>query len=292
MQFNMLLRDAGIDPTQVSIILHLTKLEPLRFFLPTLVEQHPELFEAYQGVHSIPAGAALANRPLAASFVPIGPTQMVFAGLFDVTGYQDRAVAEIYADPRMVRLMQDFGATDIDPALHHPDGGTQRQFTLTPRPELTPEIGRMRIARPGTRAMIQIAANMDPEIVALTERRHLSSPLPHWTALILTKPEIWNLPPDWSAAMAQWRGIYLITDTSDGARYVGAAYGQDNIIGRWRSHLAGEYGITRELRSRLTANFRFCILDLLRHDEPGDDVIRREQSWMDRLHTRTWGLNR
>ena len=53
MQFNMLLRDAGIDPTQVSIILHLTKLEPLRFFLPILVEQHPELFEAYQGVHKI-----------------------------------------------------------------------------------------------------------------------------------------------------------------------------------------------------------------------------------------------
>jgi GIY-YIG catalytic domain len=292
MQFNSLLRDAGIDPTEVSVMLHLTKLEPLRSFLPILVDQHPDLFDAYQSLHSEPSARVLSNRKFAASFVPIGPARMVFAGLFEITDKQDRPVAEIYADPRLIRLQLDFGASDIDPARHHPNGGTQRQFTLAPRPELASEIGRLHIDRPGTRAMIQIAANMDPEVVALTERRHLSPPIPHWTALILSKPEILNLPRDWAVAMAQWRGIYLIADATDGARYVGSAYGQDNIHGRWRNHIAGEHGVSVELRSRQTARFRFSILEILRHDASGDDVIRCEHSWMDRLHTRIWGLNR
>lgn len=292
MKFNSLLRDAGIDPTTVSIILHLTKLEPLRSLLPIIADRHPDLFDAYQSVHSDPSARALSKRPYAASFVPVGQTHMVFAGLFEITDKQDRPIADIYADPRLTRLQQDFGATDIDPARHHPNGGSQRQFTLLPRAELRPEIGRLHIARPGTRTMIQISANLDPDVIALTERRHLSPPLPHWTTLVVTKPEIVNLPHDWAVAMVQWRGIYLITDMADGARYVGSAYGTENIIGRWRNHVAGEHGVTRELRNRLTAGFQFSILDLLLHDQPAEDVIRREHSWMDRLHTRTWGLNR
>ncbi len=92
--------------------------------------------------------------------------------------------------------------------------------------------------------------------------------------------------------MAQWRGIYLVTDTTDVGRYVGSAYGQQNIIGRRQQHVAGEYGITRELHPRLTAGFQFSIHDLLHHDTPEEKVIRREHSWMDRLLTRTWSLNR
>ncbi|MEO6299718.1 MAG: GIY-YIG nuclease family protein [Paracoccaceae bacterium] len=276
----------------MSIILHLTKLEPLRSLLPVIADHHPDLFDAYQSVHSVNAAATLSNRRFAASFVPIGPAQMVFAGLFEITDRQDRPVEAIYSDPRFTRLEQNFGATDTAPARNIARGGLQRQFTMTARPELTREIGRLRIAAPGTRAYVQIAANLDPDVIALTERRHLSPPVPHWTAITLSKPEILSLSPDWAVAMAQWRGIYLITDIADGARYVGSAYGSENIIGRWRIHVAGEHGVTRELRPRRTANFRFSILDLLLHDQIAEDVIRREHSWMDRLHTRTWGLNR
>jgi hypothetical protein len=292
MKFNSALREAGIDPTSVSIILHLTKLEPLRSLLPVIADQQPELFDAYQSVHSVNAAATLSNRPFAASFVPIGSGQMVFAGLFEITDKRDRPVEEIYADPRFSRLEQDFGATDTSPARNIARGGIQRQFTLTPRAELAAEIGRLRISAPGTRAYVQIAANLDPDVIALTERRHLSPPMPHWTSLTLTKPKIVNLSPDWNIAMSQWRGIYLVTDMADGARYVGSAYGAENIIGRWRTHVAGEKGVTHELRNRLTAGFQFSILELLLHDQPGEDVIRREHSWMDRLQTRTWGLNK
>lgn len=290
MHFNTLLRDAGIDPVSVSVILHLTKLEPLRSLLPVIADRHPDLFDAYQSVHTKPAASVLSNRPFAASFVPIGPDRMVFAGLFEITAKHDLPVATIYADPRFTRLEVEFKASDTAPAKNIARGGMQRQFILTPRHELVAEIGRLQIARPGTRAYVQIAAKLDPEVLALTARRHLSPPLPHWTELTRTKPEILNLPPDWVTAMTQWRGIYLITDISDGARYVGSAYGRENIIGRWRQHVAGTHGITAELRSRLTANFHFSILDLLHHDETDGVVIQRERSWMKRLHTRERNL--
>ncbi len=290
MRFNTLLRDVHIDPAQVSVIMHLTRLEPLRSLLPIIADLHPDLFDAYQSVHGSRAEATLAKRPLAASFVPIGLAQLVFAGLFEITGRQTRPVTEVYADPRFARLEREFGATDTAPGPNIARGGTQVHFSLTPRPELAEEIGRLRIAAPGTRAYVQIAANLDPVVLALTPRRHLSPPLPDWTEVILSKPEVVNLPPEWIAAMTQWRGVYLITDVSDGGRYVGSAYGKDNIVGRWRQHVAGNRGITAELRRRLTANFRFSILELVRHSDPDELVIRREHTWMNRLHTRDRNL--
>lgn len=292
MRFNALLRDAQIDPAGVSIILHLTRLEPLRSLLPVIADRHPELFDAYQSVHTAGAAATLANRRFAASFVPIGRSELVFAGLFEITGQQLRPVAEIYADPRFARLEQEFGATDTAPARNIARGGSQRQFTLTLRPELADEIGRLRIAAPGTRTYVQIAANLDPEVLALTARRQLSPPLPDWTALILTKPEILNLPLDWIAALSQWRGIYLIVDQTDGARYVGSAYGTENLLGRWRAHVAGAQGVTVELQHRDPAGFRFSILELLSPAATPETVVALETSWKARLDTLRYGLNR
>ena len=40
------------------------------------------------------------------------------------------------------------------------------------------------------------------------------------------------LPRAWQAVLAEWRGVYLIADETDGKSYVGSAYGTDNILGR------------------------------------------------------------
>jgi hypothetical protein len=159
------LREAGLDPSEVSVILHLTALEPLRSKFPVLVDQYPDLFDAYQSVHSRQAAATLSNRRYAASFVPFAPKGMVFAGLFEITGKQDLPVTEIYADPKFVRLEREFGATDTAPSRHLARGGTQRQFTLFLRGELRAEIGRLMISRPGTRAYVRIAANFGTDVM-------------------------------------------------------------------------------------------------------------------------------
>jgi hypothetical protein len=41
--------------------------------------------------------------------------------------------------------------------------------------------------------------------------------------------------PDWKTALEHAKGVYLITDTSNGKRYVGSAYGVTGIWSRWAS---------------------------------------------------------
>jgi hypothetical protein len=91
--------------------------------------------------------------------------------------------------------------------------------------------------------------------------------------------------------LREWRGVYLIVDQTDGARYVGSAYGADNLLGRWRAHVQGDQGITAKLRARNPAHFHFAILERMAPDDPAEDVIAREMTWIARLDTRRHGLN-
>jgi hypothetical protein len=92
--------------------------------------------------------------------------------------------------------------------------------------------------------------------------------------------------------LREWRGIYYILDSSDGRGYVGAAYGADNILGRWLNYGISGHGGNKALRKRDPSNFHFSILQRVSPDMPSDDVIRLEHAWKTRLHTREFGLNK
>ena len=291
MRFNDLLRMAGYDPNDVAIMLHNPAQPDQRRMLMVLVDDAPDLFEAYQDNHPRNPEATLKKRKVAASFVVGEGAESRFVGLYAVKGWTFRTASEMDADPIRQDLMTRFRDSPYS-ALAAQSGTTGREvFDLQPLPALADLRGRLIVPRPPGRAYMRLAENCDLPILAVERLARFSPPLPHWRELVLTKPEIVNLPSDWHLGMAQWRGVYLITDMVDGARYVGSAYGAENIIGRWRNHVAGDYGVTKQLRSRLTAGFQFSILELLLHDQTADDVIRREHSWIDRLHTRTFGLN-
>ena len=51
-----------------------------------------------------------------------------------------------------------------------------------------------------------------------------------------------NDRPDWKAALESVKGIYLITDTKTGRRYVGSAYSEHGIWSRWCSYVASGHG--------------------------------------------------
>jgi len=97
--------------------------------------------------------------------------------------------------------------------------------------------------------------------------------------------ELSILPARWRAALSQWRGIYYIYDAADGKGYVGSAYGEDNMLGRWRNYAASGHGGNRLLRQRDPRNFRFTILQRVSPDMDANDVIRLEGTWKERLHT-------
>lgn len=114
---------------------------------------------------------------------------------------------------------------------------------------------------------------------------------------------------DWKAALENAKGIYLISDTSTGKRYVGAASGAQGIWSRWRHYVKSGHGGNVELRSLLTgnelskskdsnlayyrSNFRFTLLEHRSNLVPDEVIRERETFWKKVLLTRgPDGLNR
>ncbi|HEY5137715.1 MAG TPA: GIY-YIG nuclease family protein, partial [Methylococcales bacterium] len=99
-------------------------------------------------------------------------------------------------------------------------------------------------------------------------------------------------PSRWKQILSQWRGVYYTFDASDGKAYVGSAYGNTNLLGRWENYAATGHGNNKLLRNRKPDHFQFSMLERVSPDMDTDEVIRLESSWKERLHTRSpSGLN-
>ncbi len=106
--------------------------------------------------------------------------------------------------------------------------------------------------------------------------------------------------PDWKAALENAKGIYLITDTSNGKRYVGSAYGVTGIWSRWSCYVQTGHGYNDELTKLIAMSgieyarkhFRFALLEHRTMKTDDDVIIEREQYWKAVLLTRgDYGYN-
>ena len=107
--------------------------------------------------------------------------------------------------------------------------------------------------------------------------------------------------PDWKAALESVKGVYLITDTTTGRRYVGSASGDLGMWARWWSYVETGHGGNLELRALVTdptleygrKAFRFALLEYRPNSTPDDVILTREAFWKRILLTRgAGGLNR
>ena len=110
-----------------------------------------------------------------------------------------------------------------------------------------------------------------------------------------------NGRPDWRAALESVKGVYLLTDTKTGKRYVGSAYGDQGVWSRWCEYVTSGHGGNTELRELVKnpsldycrANFRFALLEHRPVRTPNETVLGREEFWKRILLTRgKQGLNR
>jgi len=94
----------------------------------------------------------------------------------------------------------------------------------------------------------------------------------------------------WKTALENQKGIYLITDKSNGKMYVGSAYGDDMIYGRWSTYVKNGHGGNAELRalefSHIKDNFYYSILDIYKSTTPDEIIKKRESWWKETLQTR------
>ncbi len=100
----------------------------------------------------------------------------------------------------------------------------------------------------------------------------------------------------WKTALENQKGVYLISDKSNGKIYVGSAYGEDMILGRWKSYVKNGHGGNVELRKLdfdyIKQNFKYSILDIYKSNVDDKIIISRESWWKDVLQTRTFGYNK
>jgi hypothetical protein len=88
------------------------------------------------------------------------------------------------------------------------------------------------------------------------------------------------------------RGVYFIFDQVAKQGYVGSAYGDENIYGRWANYATSGDGGNKRLCEPAPDGFLFSILEVVSPAMEPTEVIKLEGNWKDRLHTRgAFGLN-
>ncbi|MFP4542054.1 MAG: GIY-YIG nuclease family protein [Opitutales bacterium] len=96
---------------------------------------------------------------------------------------------------------------------------------------------------------------------------------------------------DWKAALASNAGIYRIVDTSTGEIYIGSAYGEAGLWGRWQTYAQTGHGNNQLLRSRDPAHFRWSIIRTVSRALSAREVIRLEALEKAKHGSRATGLN-
>lgn len=121
--------------------------------------------------------------------------------------------------------------------------------------------------------------------------------------LILTFSELHEIVEygytDWKIALSAIKAVYLITDNHTGKLYVGSAYGDEGLWGRWREYVqTGGHGGNKSLRALMTEDsdyaakyFQFSILILLNKSVTADESIAKETLFKRKLGSIAFGLN-
>jgi len=96
----------------------------------------------------------------------------------------------------------------------------------------------------------------------------------------------------WVKALSSVNGVYLIRDGGSGKLYVGSAYGEQGLYGRWRDYATSGHGGNLELKTLDAERFTFSILEIVPSTATAEYVIACENKWKEKLGTRRFGLNK
>jgi hypothetical protein len=99
----------------------------------------------------------------------------------------------------------------------------------------------------------------------------------------------------WKTALQNQKGVYLITDVNNGKYYVGSAYGENMILGRWMAYIKTGHGGNKELKQLdfeyIKQYFRYSILDIYKSTTDDEIIINRENWWKEVLLSKKFGYN-
>jgi hypothetical protein len=267
MKFNLLLRDAGLDPADVKLVRHQDRRVP-----PTRMPY--ELWRAgtVELYQRIQRKARFAGSKAVASFVATPLDETLFIGIYLVKG---------------IGLVP---PGTIDPSTLTDVGGLNL-YDLEPSPALAELRGRLIVDwGGGFRAWVQNAANQDKPIIEL--RRSISDPpFPGFMMFSTRLHALATVPQSWREVLSSVSGVYLLAHPESGKQYVGSAMGERGFWGRWEDYLASGHGGNQRMRELPTADYHVTILEVAASSATADELLRMEIAWKTKLRTRDYGLN-
>lgn len=291
MNLNDLLRGKGFDPQQVLVLRHRPTEPELNKVLQWLAAEKPDLYNAYQQTQGEKLEKAMLAGAHVASFIGREAGKALFVGLYSIRGSKPMTAANYWAVPAHQQLRDDFGMIGFSPDREKRKSVLWFDLVTT---DFYPEWKGKLIVRwpPPERSWWRRSHRNEMSVLAVLEESVLDKAMPSWDEMSLTWQQLAILPKQWRSALSQWRGIYYIFDNSDGKGYVGSACGQSNMLGRWQNYAASGHGGNVLLRKRDPKNFQFTILQRVSPDMEVNEVIRLENTWKERLHSRApYGVN-
>ncbi|MBO7451540.1 MAG: GIY-YIG nuclease family protein [Clostridiales bacterium] len=103
---------------------------------------------------------------------------------------------------------------------------------------------------------------------------------------------------DYYSALSVVKGIYMIIDGNTGKLYIGSAYGDEGIWGRWSTYANTYHGGNEELMKLYNESgeeyfykFKYIILQILPMRLSDKEIIEIEAKYKNRFLTREFGLN-
>lgn len=165
-------------------------------------------------------------------------------------------------------------------------------------------IGRIvvRHTRSGRNSYIWAKAGVKLPIVEIRREKLTIGDFPGYNAVVISHAQLKIITnqkiASWHGALANIKGIYLITDTNTGEHYVGKASGQEGIWQRWCAYADNGHGDNVRLKQLLqkkgsdyAAHFQYSILEIADNHASDADILARESHWMKVLGSRSFGLN-
>lgn len=217
-----------------------------------------------------------------AQYYPYGPEYFVFGGLFEVR----KITPEIFQGHGYELTLMD----------------NYKEYIKRLIIKIEKPIGRNIY----TRKYENLQEQLNPEIYELAPNTKLGH-FPGYQSVSLKHNELRQIisrnEPSWKQALSNVKGVYVITDTSNGKLYIGSASGNtEGIWQRWSAYadtnnLTGgnkelNYILADKGEHYIINNFKYSILEIFDTKTKADTVIERENYWKNVLETRSHGMNR
>ncbi len=274
----------GLNPLDIRLVRHGNKEIPI---YKTFKENLPRL-EVYQ---SFQKPKKFGNAKTIAIFAPYHKTTALFIGLWDIHSCIDQSQ---YSEG----LLQLLKENDLPEEWYHEESvkyDLRQNHTLSELSE--------RLVIEWGHSTVSWVQSKDKDIVEIKNkdfvkgRKYIGS-FQSFDRVLINYQDLQKIyqNPDtnrtWVSTLSSVNGIYLINEKTTGKLYVGSAYGEKGIFGRWSDYARNGHGGNKELKGLDPYNFQFSILEILPPTSTNEAVIHREYIWMERLGSRESGYNR